>query len=153
MSKELEKKIAELKGWNRSALVAEWGRIKGGSLPKNTSPQFMARVIAYIWQEEIYGGLPRRIEQQIALLMRQQQREPEATITARAPMKSGTTLRRLWQGKIYEVSAAADGFFHDGKSYRSLSEVARTITGTRWNGYVFFGLKKRAKAEIMEVAE
>ena len=53
---------------------------------------------------------------------------------------------RLWQGKIYEVTATQDGFVYEGIKYRSLSEIARTITGTRWNGLLFFGLAERADA-------
>ena len=153
MNRELEKKLTNLKNWNRAALVAEWLRLNGKPPPRNTSPQFMSRVITYHWQEEAYGGLPRKIEQQITMLIRQHKQSSDKSITPQTQMKSGTTLRRLWQGKIYEVSAASDGFMHNGRSYKSLSEVARTITGTRWNGHVFFGLKRKTKAELIEAAK
>ena len=50
---------------------------------------------------------------------------------------------RQWQGKLYEVVTLESGFIFDGQKYRSLSEIARAITGTRWSGPAFFGLKKR----------
>jgi len=66
-------------------------------------------------------------------------------LTKSLQMKQGTRLRRLWNGKVYEVTAEREGFSYDGKRYRSLSEIARLITNTRWNGRVFFGLKSAPK--------
>jgi plastocyanin len=59
-------------------------------------------------------------------------------------IKPGTKLIRVWQGKTHTVTALADGFEWQGSRYRSLSEIARTMTGTRWNGLVFFGVKSKA---------
>ncbi len=59
-------------------------------------------------------------------------------------IKVGTRLRRLWQGKVHEITTVQDGWIYDGSKYRSLSEIARLITGTRWNGRLFFGIKSAA---------
>jgi hypothetical protein len=60
-------------------------------------------------------------------------------------MKTGTRLRRLYEGKVHEVTSIKDGYVYEGKKFGSLSEVARVITGTRWNGPVFFGMKQHKK--------
>ncbi len=70
----------------------------------------------------------------------------------------GTILRREWRGNLYEVMTLEDGFAYEGQTYKSLSEIARLITGTRWNGPAFFGLRSRAKKSAqqpiqMEAAE
>ena len=54
----------------------------------------------------------------------------------------GTVLTREWNGQHHRVMVLDDGFAWDGRSYRSLSEIAKTITGTKWNGFLFFGLTK-----------
>ncbi len=61
-------------------------------------------------------------------------------------IKAGTRLLREWQGRVHEVTVVKDGFSYQGSTYCSLSEIARTITGTRWNGWVFFALRKTSGA-------
>jgi hypothetical protein len=67
----------------------------------------------------------------------------DRTLTA---MKAGTILSREWNGVIHRVTVAGDGFLWDGNKYDSLSAIALAITGTRWNGPRFFGLRDSAKA-------
>ncbi len=55
----------------------------------------------------------------------------------------GTVLRRVFEGAAHEVTVCAEGFEYDGTRYKTLSAIAQHITGTRWNGFLFFGLKKR----------
>jgi hypothetical protein len=95
--------------------------------------------IAYRMQEKILGGLKpvtRRFLEKFDNTS-QQQRLPVVSI------KPGTRLLREWHGVTYEVTIMGDGVECNGKHYRSLSEVARAITGTRWSGPLFFGLKKQ----------
>jgi hypothetical protein len=76
--------------------------------------------------------------------------DPVATVNRRIPEERksneailpGTRLVRVWNDRRYEVTVLADGYEFEGRTFRSLSAVAREITGTRWNGKVFFGLKK-----------
>jgi hypothetical protein len=58
---------------------------------------------------------------------------------------AGTRLLREWQGVEHTVTVLADGFDYDGRPYKSLSAIARAITGTRWNGWLFFGLRKQGR--------
>jgi hypothetical protein len=143
MSKNFEKKIENLKTWNRQALLAEWQRIRGGPPPKSTSPQFMMRVISYHWQEQELGGLSREAKKLLADLVRQYKKSPDNFTQQRLAFKPGTRMQRLWQGQIHEVTVMSDGKLnYRSQVYGSLSEIARLITGSRWNGHVFFGLKK-----------
>lgn len=70
----------------------------------------------------------------------------QRSITSLNHTKSGTRFIREWKGELYEVTAARDGFVYQGNNYKSLSEIARLITGTRWNGPAFFGLRKSTKS-------
>lgn len=143
MSRELEEKIEDLKGWNRAAMLAEWQSIRGSPPPKSTSPQFMMRVISYHWQEQELGGLSRDTKKLMADLVRQYKKSPDNFMPQRLAIKPGTKLQRLWQGQMHEVLVTSDGKLnYRSENYGSLSEIARLITGSRWNGHVFFGLKK-----------
>jgi hypothetical protein len=102
---------------------------------------FLIRAIAYRLQEKAFGGLKpstRRLLPRVA----------EETATGSSPKKlrnrkaqSGTVLIREWQGNAHRVTMLDDGVSFNGKHYRSLSEVAREITGSRWSGPRFFGLR------------
>jgi hypothetical protein len=73
-------------------------------------------------------------------LIAQHRKTPGKIILPRR-IKAGTVLARQWKGKSYRVSVMQDGFTYDGKTYNSMSEIARLITGARWNGPRFFGLR------------
>ena len=105
----------------------------------------MIWAIAFRWQELAYGGLSSEDQKLLDQLARTYQKNP-ASLSVDLQIKHGTRLRRLWNGKEYEVTAERAGFSYNGKHYRSLSEIARHITNTRWNGRVFFGLKQARKA-------
>ena len=72
-------------------------------------------------------------------LRRQLERAGEPELCARRPIRPGNRLVRRWRGCTYVVDAVEDGFIYDGRTYASLSEIARLITGTRWSGPRFFG--------------
>jgi hypothetical protein len=73
--------------------------------------------------------------------------KPNGRLELPRRIKPGSELVRTWKGKRYRVMVTADGFAHDGKTYASLSEIASAITGTRWNGPRFFGLRS-ASTEV-----
>jgi hypothetical protein len=87
------------------------------------------------------GGLARQAERRLAEYARQLATTGTLEIERSVRPKPGTRLIREWRGKTYVVEVADDRFLHDGESYASLSHVARAITGTRWSGPRFFGLK------------
>jgi hypothetical protein len=140
-----EREVEVLRQLSPNELKARWLALKGVPLPKYMRRELMARAVAHAEREHRDGGLDaatrKRLEALIAAII------PNGAAPARAParkLKAGTRLLREWQGRVHEVALEADGFVWNGERYRSLSEIARLITGTRWNGWTFFGLKDRA---------
>jgi hypothetical protein len=97
-------------------------------------------------QEVALGGLRPEPQRQLRRIAQQLKETGGATIRARPELTPGTRLLRQWQGRTYEVLVLDDGFFWQGTRYRSLSAIARQITGTAWSGPLFFGLKPHRSA-------
>ena len=100
------------------------------------SRELLARLLAWRIQADAFGGLDATT---IRLLKSDRLPAPRLTL---AP---GMRLARDWQGRRHEVEVLEKGFAYAGTAYRSLSEVARVITGTRWNGLRFFGLREQPR--------
>jgi len=115
--------------------------------PKAFGPDLLRRSIAHRIQEKAYGGLPREIQRLLDQLVRAAMAKPNGRLELPRRIKPGSELVRTWKGKSYRVMVMADGFAHDGKTFASLSEIATEITGTRWNGPRFFGLRSASNRE------
>jgi hypothetical protein len=141
----LEAEIGRLPDLGHAELRARWKFLFGRPAPKSLRRKFMARALAYQMQVAAYGGLSaatRRRLREIAMAVRNGDRDG---ILGGAQIKPGTQLIRQWQNTTHTVMVLDDGFALDGRIYKSLSAVAKTITGTNWNGYVFFGIKRAAR--------
>lgn len=126
---------------SRDELAEQWGALYGAPPPPRTSRSLMLRAVAYKLQERVYGGLSPTTRR---LLMGS---KPTVSARPRAPdLRSGSVLLREWRGITHRVSVIEGGFLYDGKRFASLSEIARTITGSRWSGPRFFGLRANDKA-------
>ena len=108
--------------------------------PKAFGPDLLRRSIAYRIQEDAYGGLDPATTRLLKQLMAQYAKTPGKIVMPRR-IKPGAILVREWKGESHRVTVLEDGFAYQGKTYESLSEIARLITGTRWNGPRFFGLR------------
>ena len=113
----------------------EWRR-RYGDPPKMRSRQLLARLLAWRIQADAFGGLDATT---VRLLKSEQLPPPKPSLAL------GTRLTRDWQGRRHDVDVLEMGFRYNGADYRSLSQVARAITGTRWNGLRFFGLRGQPK--------
>jgi hypothetical protein len=138
---EVEAEIALLGGLSLAALKARWLELKGTPLPKFMRRGLMAKAVAHAIRESAFGGLDPATQKTLEQAIRQIVPSGQKPAPAANKIKAGTRLLREWRGRVHEVTVAADGFVWNGKRHRSLSEIARLITGTRWNGWVFFGLK------------
>lgn len=144
-TESLAGEFARLSSLERDALKASWQRLYSCAVPVNASRTFLTYAIAHRLQEEILGGIRPSTRRML-------KKAAEDTACGRkismpgASFKAGARLLREWHGVTHEVIIAEDGVQFQGKHYRSLSEVARIITGTRWSGPLFFGLKKREAA-------
>jgi hypothetical protein len=111
--------------------------------PKAFGPDLLRRSIAYRIQEKAYGGLSRPAQRLLDQMMKAFVAKPNGKIVLPRRIKPGSVLVREWKGKSHRVVVLADGFTYDGKSVANLSEIAGLITGTRWNGPRFFGLRSK----------
>src|SRR5271155_4665667 len=105
-------------------------------------------LVAYRMQELALGGLRAQRQRQLRQFAHQLNDSQEGRIRPRPELKPGTRLVREWQGRTYEVLVLDDGLSWQGTSYRSLSALARKITGTAWSGPLFFGLKPNRTAAL-----
>jgi hypothetical protein len=115
--------------------------------PKAFGPDLLRRSIAQRIQERAYGGLPASTRRLLDQLVKAAMAKPNGRLELPRRIKPGSELVRTWKGKSYRVMVMADGFAHDGKTFGSLSEIASEITGTKWNGPRFFGLRSAPNRE------
>lgn len=132
--------LAGLPGLDRETLVRHWQELYGFKPGGNISRQLMIKAIAYQLQVRILGGLKPEMQ---ALLKEALENKPPQPIKI-APPSSGIRLVREWHGVTYEVVMLDHGVFYNNQTYKSLTEVANLITGGKWSGPRFFGLKKAA---------
>ena len=141
-------RLAALKAMSVNELKTEWQAMFDAPAPNN-SRTFLEIRLAYRIQELTYGGPDKQTRRLLDLLAD----EVEGTLTRKAQIADprnpvvGTKLIREWGGVAHTVTVLNDGFDWGGQRYKSLSAVARAITGTRWNGYRFFGLRERKRGE------
>ena len=141
-------RLGALKAMSVNELKAEWQALYDAPAPNN-SRNFLEGRLAYRIQELTYGGPDKQTRRLLDLLAD----EVEGTLTRKAQIADprnpvvGTKLIREWDGVAHTVTVLKDGFEWGGQRYKSLSAVARAITGTRWNGYRFFGLRERKRGE------
>lgn len=141
-------RLADLKSMSVSELKSQWQSLFGSDAPNN-SRNFLTIRLGYRIQELIYGGPDKGTRRMLDALAD----EVDGTLTRKRQIVdprnpvAGTKLIREWDGVTHTVTVLRDGFEWDGRRYKSLSAVARTITGTRWNGYRFFGLRERKRGD------
>ena len=161
MSKSMLSEIQRLRGMTVGDLQAEWLKLYGEP-SRSRNRQFLFRRLAWRVQELALGGLSDRARERIAELA------PDSFVRARTPVRGhvapvpvpdttprsrrdprlpvpGTVLVREYRGRELRLTVLESGFELDGTVYGSLSEAARSITGSKWNGRLFWGLTKRKR--------
>jgi hypothetical protein len=123
-------------------LRQQWRALYKADASPHLSRELLMRAVAYRMQEVTLGGLRAERQRQLRQIAQQFKETGEAKTRALPELKPGTRLIREWQGRTYEVLVLDDGFSWQGTPYRSLSAIARKITGTAWSGPLFFGLKQ-----------
>jgi hypothetical protein len=136
-------RLAALKTLPIPDLKRQW-RDLFDSEPPAFNRRYLESRLAYRIQELAYGGLKPDTIKRLEALAEDLEAQPSARRhrPSSVPL-AGTQLVREWQGTEHRVTVLGRGFEYQGRPFRSLSAIARTITGTRWNGLVFFGLKAR----------
>jgi hypothetical protein len=139
----LDAELAELTSLSLDELRARWRQVYETAPPPRFSRDLLQRAVAYRMQEQLLGGLKpttRRLLQRIAEAARE--RKP-LKLTPVRKLEPGAILVREWNGTKHRVIILESGVRFRDQRYRSLSEVARLITGNLWSGPLFFGLKGR----------
>jgi len=140
-STAIEIEIAHLRDLDLAGLRARWRTSFGRQAPAHLPKHLLLRLLAYRIQAQALGDLDPATNR---FLDRLAGRTGEATpIAADAGLRPGTLLVREWNGASHRVMVLDEGFAWNGGTYKSLSTVARAITGTRWNGPRFFGLREK----------
>jgi hypothetical protein len=129
---------------SREALAKEWQRVWRSRPPAAATPDLLMRGIAWKLQEQVHGTLSRSTRQTLDRIARRDA-DPRQRVMR---IKAGTRLVRGWHGVTHAVLVTEDGFVFEDRTYRSLTAIAQEITGTRWSGPVFFGLKPRAGTKV-----
>ena len=130
--------VAALEAMASAALRGHWSQLTGAPVPR-ISPKLLRLALAWEIQARGGGGLSRATTRALDQLARGD--------TRTAPARPGMRLVREWQGRVHVVTIGEDQVIRwEERVYRSLSEVARAITGTRWSGPAFFGLKSKVAA-------
>jgi len=148
----LDNEIARLRGLDVSELRARWHTVFGRRAPPHLPRHLLFRILAYRLQADRLGELD---ADTLRLLDRIGSGASDGTDRLiadlnrpRTELRAGTLLTREWDGHLQQVMVLADGFSWNGKTYPSLSQVAFAITGSRWNGPRFFGLRDKPASEV-----
>ena len=128
----VQSQLEELKTLNREQLAKRWQQCFGVSAPHLCRTPLLRQAIAWHLQTKALGGL--------SLLEKRQIQSNEIAQTNKPSI--GSRLVRVWQGKTHQVTVLSDGYLYENQTWKSLSAIAKHITGTPWSGPVFFGLKK-----------
>jgi hypothetical protein len=151
----VQDEIAHLRGLDLKGLRARWQSVFQRSPPAHLGRHLLFSIVAYRLQADRFGDLDPETKQ---LVDRTEAAESKSTTSARlrgldqrrTELKPGTVLVREWNRRSQRVMVMADGFAWNGHTYDSLSKVAFAITGTRWNGPRFFGLRDKVDRSAME---
>ncbi len=139
----LTEKLATLADLDAVSLRAEWRRLYRSHPPLHIRRDLLVLAIAWKLQEKVYGGLTAALKRRLAGIGEELRTNGDLSAGPAIRLKPGSRLVREWRGETHTVLVLEDGFEWNGQRRRSLSTIAREITGTRWSGPRFFGLKPR----------
>lgn len=140
-TKAFEADVAKL---GPDELKRQWGEAWGMPPPPKIGRTMLEKSLAFKLREQAGLGLTPEQQQKLNRLVAAYKRNPAPLRELK--VKPGTRLVRTWQGSQYDVLVRTDGYEFQGKKFKSLSEIAKTITGTSWNGWRFFGIKDSLRA-------
>jgi hypothetical protein len=145
---DIAESLARLSAATIFELRGEWRRLHRAPPPMRLSRDLLMRGIAYKLQERPLGGLSKSIIRKLERLNLDSEASDAQKPAPPISLKAGTRLVREWRGVTHSVLVHADGFEWNGRRYRSLTIVAREITGAHWSGPRFFGLRNRAGRSV-----
>jgi Protein of unknown function (DUF2924) len=143
-SEQISAQIAALASLSTNELKISWRDLYDTEPPPRISRELLTRAIAYRQQERAFGGLERSTRRLLERAAEDLTARGRKRVAPARKVSPGTLLIREWQGAAHQVTVLDQGVVYHDRRYGSLSEVARLITGSRWSGPLFFGLRKQA---------
>jgi len=143
---DLAAKLAALPEMTTADLRAEWRRLYRVHPPQKIGRHLLELGVAWKLQERAYGGFSATMKRRLVELIKTMDAKGDVAKARSIRLKPGVRLVREWRGETHDVLVIEDGFQWRGQRWRSLSMIAREITGTPWSGPRFFGLRGRAGA-------
>jgi len=124
--------ISELITFNRQQLITLWVKLFNNPIPKSIQESLLREIIGWHLQAKEHGGLSAIERRQLKL----------KAASATGQLAIGSQLIRVWKDETHQVTILEDGYLYNKQKWKSLSAIAKVITGTPWSGPVFFGIKK-----------
>jgi len=150
-TESLAAELAALSGMEVPKLRAEWRRLYRSHPPKLLRRDLLELGVAWKLQERVLGGLSAATKRQLTELVRTMATKSDLAKARKITLKPGARLVRAWGGETHEILVVEDGFVWRGKTWRSLSTIAREMTGTHWSGPRFFGLTGPTTKSVVPV--
>ena len=153
--RDINGEIARMRDLGLEGVRARWKTTFRRDPPPHLPRHLLFAILAYHLQAEIFGDLDAETERYLARIHRASSTAAAVPLAQAFEQRQrklgpGTVLSREWNGHHHRVIVLEDGFAWEGRTYRSLSEIAKTITGTKWNGPRFFGLRDKKHTEATE---
>ena len=145
-SLDVAAQLRALEPMDGAGLRAEWRRLYRSTPPKRVSRELLILGVAWKIQERAQGGFSAATKRRLAALTQSLAQDGDIRRARVTRPKPGSRLIREWGGRTHSVAVSEDGFEWNGKTWRSLSAIAREITGAHWSGPRFFGVTGRSPA-------
>lgn len=142
MPDPISERLASLARFNKTELRELWRQLLQAVPPPQMRRDLMIPILGYLIQGQAFGSLSANSCMRLRQLAQAFETNPNARIPSVSGIKPGTSIVRRWKEQVHVVNVEEKGYEYKGARYESLSEIARLITGTRWSGPLFFGLKQ-----------
>jgi hypothetical protein len=147
-ARELGERLGALADMGYSELRVEWRRLYRAHPPKKMSRDLLELGVAWKLQEKALGGVGASVKRRIADLAQTMATRGDLVKARAVTLRPGARLVQVWHGETHEIVVLEDGYRWRGEHWRSLSAIARAITGTQWSGPRFFGLNRTVERAL-----
>jgi len=148
----MDQKIAKLEAMSLVQIREAWLERFSVQAPELKGRELLVRVLAFRIQADAFGDHSPAVKRKLTHLASILSIDPKAPLFPTPSLRPGIVLMREWKGVVHKVLVQHQGYLYADKSYGSLSDVARAITGTQWSGPRFFGIEQRVRQQLRDRA-
>lgn len=148
MPDSVAERLSSLPTLEKAGLRRLWLELFDAPPTPKLRRDFMIPILAYRLQEQTFGTLSAATRRRLDQLAFKFGTNPKSTLKPRPHLRPGTRLVRQWANRVHVVNVESSGYEYQGTRYQSLSQIARLITGTRWSGPLFFGIKSKRRESL-----